>query len=187
MFEIEQKYHVDDRDQLLDRLRAMNAVEGETEQHHDTYYNHPSRDFAETQEAFRIRRVNGIPMITYKGEKLPGEVKARRELEWRLDPGDPEGSQMEELLETLSFRRVATVEKRRRCFRMGASYGSLVVVLDHVLSLGSFAEIEQVVENEAEIEAARQRILALGAQLGLLRRERQSYLRMILAQTPQNN
>ena len=49
------------------------------QEHVDTYYNHPSRDFAETREALRIRRVDGVPMVTYKGTKLPGEVKARRE------------------------------------------------------------------------------------------------------------
>ncbi|MFK8111286.1 MAG: class IV adenylate cyclase [Rubripirellula sp.] len=180
MYEVEQKFHVDDLAALESRLTELNAIEGAVQQHEDIYYNHPSRDFAESQEAFRVRRVDGVPMITYKGQKLPGEVKARRELEWRLDPGDSDGMKTEELLSLLSFPMVATVTKQRRCFSIGQSSGQIAVVIDTVDCLGLFAEIELVVSDSSEVEAARRRIVELGTQLGLLRTESRSYLRMIL-------
>ena len=180
-FEVEQKFHVDDLESLERGLRDIGAQEGESQQHRDTYFNHPCRDFAETQEAFRVRRVGQVPMVTYKGPKLPGTIKARRELEWRLDPGDPNGEQMEALLDHLSFRKVATVCKRRRPFQGSDEVGEFVAVIDEVEELGLFAEIELIVERESQVEAARQRIDALAGRLGLHRAESQSYLRMVLA------
>lgn len=179
-FEVEQKFHVDDVALLEGRLRELGAVEEKSQQHSDTYYNHPSRDFAETHEAFRVRRVNGVPMITYKGAKLRGTIKARRELEWRLDPGDPDGTKMEDLLQLLSFRRVAVVEKQRRLFSMPAGSSDFGVMIDEVVSLGLFAEIELIARDYQEIEVARGRISNLGDQLGLHRAESRSYLSMIL-------
>ncbi len=75
MFEVEQKYRVDDVSDLQSRLDQRGASRGDLEQHSDTYYNHPNRDFSQTGEAFRIRRINGIPLITYKGAKLAGAIK----------------------------------------------------------------------------------------------------------------
>jgi adenylate cyclase class 2 len=180
MFEVEQKFHIDDLADLEKRLREIGAVEQSSQQHIDTYYNHPSRDFAETREALRIRRVDGVPMVTYKGTKLPGKVKARRELEWRLDPGDPDGTKMEELFQMLGFRRVAAVSKRRRCYQMPVESADIGVMIDQVDSLGLFAEIELIANESSEIEIARGRIGQLGERLGLHRAESRSYLRMIL-------
>lgn len=181
MFEVEQKFHVDDVVQLEQLLEQMEAIELPLQQHVDVYYNHPSRDFAETMEAFRIRRVDGVPMVTYKGRKLPGAVKARRELEWRLDPGDENGTKTEELLDLLSFRRVAEVIKNRRSFSLPGAFSETTVVIDKVANLGLFAEIEIVVPVPDKIEPAREIILDLGQQLGLIRPEPLSYLRLILA------
>lgn len=186
MIEIEQKYHVDSPDQLHDRLMAAGAVKQSTQQHADTYYNHPSRDFAETHEALRIRRCDGVPMVTYKGKKLPGKVKARQELEWRLDPGDPDGNHMELLLTSLGFKKVATVRKTRRNYQLDHGGAQFALTIDDVESLSTFAEIELVIptpdaaDQQADVEVARQRIIELAPHLGLQQTESRSYLRMLL-------
>lgn len=179
-FEIEQKFHIDEIDALQRRLNELGAVEEGLDRHADSYFNHPCRDFRETKEALRVRRVNGVPMITYKGTKLPGAVKARLEREWRLDPGDPDGKLTEELLKLLGFQPVATVRKRRRSYVLPGESADFAVVIDEVQSLGLFAEVELVVANESEIEAARERISSLSKSLGLTRPEPRSYLTMLL-------
>lgn len=179
-FEVEQKFHVDDLAELERRLAEVGAVEQRSERHADSYYNHPSRDFAETREALRVRRVDGVPLVTYKGTKLPGAIKAREELEWRLDPGDPDGRSMEKLLQLLSFRPVAVVQKRRRHYWMPTDSADFGVMIDEVDSLGLFAEIELIARDSAEIETARTRIDQLSQRIGLHRAESRSYLRMIL-------
>ena len=180
-YEVEQKYHLKELQAFERALHACGAIEGPAEQHADTYYNHPCRDFAETNEAFRIRRIGAVPMITYKGPKLPGLIKARRELEWRLDPGDADGTRTEELLEHLGFTRVATVEKRRRPFTASDATGPFEVVIDEVEQLGLFAEIEVIVDNEENIAKARLKIEQIAGQLALHQPEAQSYLRMVLS------
>ncbi len=179
-FEIEQKFHVEDVSELERRLAELGAIETGTQRHSDSYYNHPSRDFRETREALRIRRVDGVPMITYKGPKLPGSVKARKECEWRLDPGDRDGSATEELLQILGFQSVAVVTKSRRCFELPGELHEFDVVIDEVPFLGRFAEVELVVEGPNQVEEARRRIAEISADLGLRQAEPRSYLTMLL-------
>ena len=181
-YEVEQKYHLQNREAFESALRALGAVEETVEHHADTYYNHPCRDFAATNEAFRIRRVGTVPMITYKGPKLPGAVKARREMEWRLDPGDKDGNQTAELLEHLGFKPVATVKKTRRPFTVRDATEPWGAVIDEVEELGWFVEIEVMVQEQEAIEPARQKIETIAGQLGLHQPEVQSYLRMVLAE-----
>lgn len=178
MLEIEQKYRVDDESRLIDQLEQIGASEQDQESHVDIYYAHPSRDFRETGEALRIRRVNDIPKVTYKGPKLPGNVKAREELEWRLDPGDSDGSQMMALLDLLGFEEVATVRKTRRVFFLGET--EITLVIDQVESLGCFAEIERVIADVSLVETTREMIKSQGIRLGLEKKENRSYLGMLL-------
>jgi adenylate cyclase class 2 len=180
VYEVEQKFRVRDIDPLVESLTRLGAVEGAPESHRDTYFNHPNRDFSETREALRVRRVDGVPSVTYKGSLVAGEIKARRELEWRLDPGDADGSNMETLLTLLSFRRVGTVEKTRRTFTLAGELADFTVVVDHVTELGDFAEIELIVPQQDDIEAARDRIAGFSRQLGLQDGESRSYLTMYL-------
>ena len=182
VYEVEQKYHLQHLESFENAMRSFGAVEQATEHHADTYYNHPCRDFAVTNEAFRIRRIGGVPMITYKGPKLPGAVKARREMEWCLGPGDKDGTQTAELLEHLGFKTVATVEKTRRPFTANHSTGPFAVVIDQIQELGLFVEIEVMVDKQEDIEQARQKIEAIAEQLGLRQPEARSYLRMVLAE-----
>ncbi len=181
MFEVEQKYRVADADDLRRRLLRLGAKPQAVQHHSDTYYNHPSRDFAESGEAFRIRRVDGVPLITYKGPKLAGAMKAREELEWRLDPGDPDGEQMEKLLRILGFRLVACVQKKRCPYTAySAPFSQIAIVVDEVENLGLFAELEQIVGEKSEIDGARARIQDLSQQLGLRTAEPRSYLELVL-------
>ncbi|MFG0291199.1 MAG: class IV adenylate cyclase [Rhodopirellula sp. JB044] len=190
MFEIEQKYHVEDRNLLVERLAAEDAVFVSEKANSDTYYNHPCRDFVQTGEALRIRREDDVPMVTYKGTKRPGDVKAREELEWRLDPGDNDGSHMQRLLDVLGFREVATVNKQRQTYRIGATENALTVTIDVVDSLGRdgraglFAEIECVLPvatpSDEQIAEARSRVSGMAGRLGLDKPESRSYLRMQL-------
>ncbi len=115
--EIEQKYPIADSSALVERLAQFAPTYlGESEQH-DTYYNHPARDFRVTGEALRIRREDDKAAITYKGQKHTTAVKTRQEIELPLSEPDAWRS----LLTTLGFRAVATVSKCRNCYRLSRS------------------------------------------------------------------
>lgn len=180
MYEVEQKYRVADVRGLRDRLLQIGAVPTAEESHEDAYFNHPCRDFAETREALRVRRVDGRPSLTYKGPKLPGAIKARRELEWRLDPGDADGENTVTLLGLLGFRPVATVRKDRESFTARDDSGELVVTIDRVETLGTFAEIEALADEVDGVGAARNRVAAMAGKLALREAEPKSYLRLVV-------
>ena len=54
-FEVEQKFFVPDSPAFVDRLGRLGVTLGPPIEQRDHYFNHPSRDFAQTDEAFRLR------------------------------------------------------------------------------------------------------------------------------------
>ena len=178
-FEVEQKYPVADVEELRGRLNDLGWIETRRESHRDAYLNHPCKDFRQTGEALRIRRIDDAGYVTYKGPKLSGDIKAREELEWCLGQDDPDGGRTESLLIQLGFRPVATVTKVRTVFEHRDNRQT-IVVMDRVDSLGCFAEIESVVANRTAVEAGRKRVADLATALSLNRSEPRSYLTMLL-------
>lgn len=198
MFEIEMKFALSEPQSLRDQLAQIGCARVSKKCNRDTYFQHPQRDFRQTGEALRVRREDDVPMVTYKGPKVAqpassypfdptrriAAVKAREELEWRLDPGDGDGSKMELLLSKLGFGIVATVIKQRETYRLGVADHAMTITIDEVQSLGWYCEIETVLRHDhphaSEIESARDRVRELASKLGLIEPESRSYLRMLV-------
>ncbi|MEM9365088.1 MAG: class IV adenylate cyclase [Planctomycetota bacterium] len=205
MHEIELKFAVENHVKVQARLSEVGAIETKQQNHVDTYFNHPCRDFAETTEALRVRVVDGVPKVTYKGSKLQGTgdaaaVKARLELEFDLHASDRNGEKMQTLLRHIGFVSVGQVKKRRRIFQWPGSSSDnsdamdfpTEVTLDEVEHLGTYIEIETILEHPAErdnastnrsestIQAAREHLLRVAQILGLGSPEPRSYLRLTL-------
>ncbi len=112
----------------------------------DHYYNHPCRDFRETDEALRLRflekihehRVDKYCILTYKGpRRVEAGVKSREELE--IDIASRKQCMiLLQILERLGFREVAVIRKDRRVYRKNG----LTLSIDLVHKLGLFIEIE---------------------------------------------
>ena len=188
MLEIEKKYVLADQEDLLRRLADAGAVEGKTECHVDTYYRHPCRDFVKTNEALRVRRVDSVASVTYKGPKLDlgdANLKAREEIEWTLAPADADGSQMTRLLLALGFSSVTAVKKERRSFQWpqgNPEFGGFTLTIDRVDQVGLFAEVELLIDDgsSGSVDRAGERINGLANRLGLVDAVRKSYLQMLL-------
>ena len=178
--EIEGKYRIADVEHLLGRLRDVHAVALGFETHCDTYLRHPARDFRVTDEALRLRNLNGKMFITYKGPRLEGALKMRPELEIPL--AEETFESWIRIWKSLGFDVVATVKKTRETFQVNALHSAVTVTIDSVDGIGTFAEVERVVENEQELVTARHDIEALATRLGLNTVEKQSYLSMFLEQ-----
>ena len=84
MYEVEQKYPVADVKAIEDRLSRLGASWHGTAEQVDRYFNHPSRDFAVTDEALRLRSTAAGVAITWKGPRLDATAKTRREIELPL-------------------------------------------------------------------------------------------------------
>jgi len=179
-FEVEQKFRVADLAAVRRRLVALGAEFAEPVDQADTYFSHPVRNFAQTDEALRLRRVGEVNRITYKGPKIDRETKTRRELELPLVAGAAAFEQYVELLLTLGFGQVATVRKRREAARLTWQGHAVEAALDTVEGVGQFAELE-IAADESGLPAAKGAIAALAEKLGLAQNERQSYLELLLA------
>ncbi|GAA0555071.1 class IV adenylate cyclase [Halorubrum ejinorense] len=175
---------------VRERLREAGAERVDARRQRDTYYDAPHRDFAETDEALRIRRETPIDdgaedreaddgaadaTVTYKGPLLEAASKTRAEHETGVDDGEA----LAAVLSGLGFEPAATVDKRREFW----SYDGFTVTLDAVTGLDEYVEIERAVEGESEVDAAREAAVDALDRLGLDADEqvRTSYLGLLLA------
>ena len=179
-YEVEQKFRLADPAALEARLRAIAVALAAQIEQADRYFAHPSRDFAATDEALRIRSVGERNWVTYKGPKIDRTTKTRRELELPIEPGESGAARFAELFAALGFTPVATVRKRRRKAALDWRGEHVEIVLDEVDELGQFCEME-ISADDARLDAARAALADLARELRLTDVERRSYLEMLLA------
>ncbi|MFD1597573.1 class IV adenylate cyclase [Halobellus rarus] len=163
----------------------------------DTYYDAPHRDFAETDEALRVRRERNPPSsdsgaepagsdapgghrfeetvkVTYKGPLIDAESKTRAEHETAVADGDAAAA----IFDGLGFEQAAVVEKEREYFVLDG----YTVTLDRVDGLGEFVEVEAEASESADVESVRDGAFEVLRRLGLDPDEqiRTSYLGLLL-------
>ena len=169
MYEVEMKVRaggVETRAQLREAGASLSRVVFQE----DTYYDAPHRDFAETDEALRMRReatlapdaptaVEGVmdalddgafdTRVTYKGPLVDDASKTREEFE----TGVADGETMARVFSELGFAPAATVAKRREFWALD----DVTVTVDDVADLGTFVEAETETD-EAGVGDARERV-----------------------------
>ena len=177
MYEIELKVRAD-HGPVRERLGELGADPLDTVTQVDTYYDHPDRNFARTDEALRIRREepaddDPVTRLTYKGPLVESASKTREEIETRVGDGDA----MDAALRGLGFDPVPPVRKERERFRLE----EYTVTLDTVAGAGTFVEVERE-GSEDEIEAVREGARAVLRDLGLDPTDhvRTSYLELVV-------
>ena len=188
MYEVEVKVPADHA-AVRERLDALGADPVNAVEQEDTYYDAPHREFAETDEALRVRResVHSVgdegdetteddtfAELTYKGPLVEAESKTRREIETEVAEGEAAG----DLLSALGFDPAATVRKERERFVLDG----YTVTLDAVEGLDEFVEVETEVADEESVEAAREEAFEVLRALGLDPDDqiRTSYLGLLL-------
>ena len=192
MYEVEIKVPAE-LEAVRERLRRVDAERVEARRQRDVYYDAPHREFAETDEALRVRHETVRPdgartatdgenpdgdettRLTYKGPLLDEESKTRSEHEAGVD--DPDA--MAEILDGLGFEPAATVVKRREYW----AFREFTVTLDDVDGVGEFVEIEREIPEAEGIDATREAAVESLSRLGLDADEqvRTSYLGLLLA------
>src|SRR5438045_532648 len=144
MLEVEVKYAVDDFAPLEAALARWGATLSPARRDADHYFNAPDRDFARTDEAFRVRSTGAENFVTYKGPKRDLETKTRLEVEVALADGDEAAADFRRLVTHLGYRPSGVVRKSRRTAECKRGGFPLQVCLDDVDSLGHFAELEVI-------------------------------------------
>ena len=182
MIEVEIKFRVPDST-LVDRLTREGPLAfADPVVQRDIYWNHPQRNFRETDEALRIRSAGEQNILTYKAPRLDTLTRTRPEIEIPFLSGCESTDKMRSVLLALGFRIIDSVEKSRRTAAFQWEGAEIEVALDEVASLGTFLEIETIVE-EGHWQNAREQIIRLAEHWQILDlREPRSYLRMLLEQ-----
>ncbi|MFW9965725.1 MAG: class IV adenylate cyclase [Candidatus Thorarchaeota archaeon] len=190
-FEVEVKFPLEETERLRVALLEIGARKLNTETQVDIYYDHPCRSFPETDEAVRIRSRQPHPdphrvmaddrplnEMTYKGPKVDPFSKTRVELSVGLDDSREAGM----ILTQLGFKEIAKVTKIRSFYTIR----DITLSIDDVIDVGTFLELECVVEDEDQIVSAREVIFEVVRELGLNPEKsiRDSYLEMYLGKKP---
>jgi len=199
MYEVEVKVRAE-HETVRERLATLDVRFRGTVTQEDTYYDAPHREFADTDEALRIRREKSVEagagdgdegtsehdgsgtdagvettILTYKGPLVDSESKTRREAETAVEDAE----ELSEILSALGFTPAATVSKERSVY---TASGEGTVALDRVAEVGEFVEIEFEADGGDGIDAAREHAYGVLRDLGLDPENgiRTSYLGLLL-------
>ncbi|MEF8871557.1 MAG: class IV adenylate cyclase [Haloarculaceae archaeon] len=175
MYEVELKVRAD-HDEVRERLDEADATLVGTVEQADVYYDAPDRNFAQTDEALRVRTERADEetetRLTYKGPLVEQASKTREEAKTTVGDSDA----LSDILSGLGYEPAAEVHKERTRFRIR----EYTVTLDRVDGLGEFVEVETEAEND--IETAREGARDVMETIGLDPDEqiRTSYLGLLL-------
>lgn len=180
MIEVEVKLPLYRRPATEKKLAELGFAPEDLVRESDMYYNSVSHDFMKTDEALRIRhcdnmtRLTSRSVLTYKGPKMDRVSMTRREVETEI--GSREAC--EAILESLGYTPFFPVDKLRQYYRKG----EVTACVDMVENLGSFLELEILVEEEAGRIEALKKIETILHDLDLSLKESTtlSYLCMLL-------
>lgn len=181
MIEVELKFRTPDITRVRAHVEQLGGRKESCIEQADTYFAHPARDFAQTDEALRIRVVGKQACVTYKGPLLDQTTKSRDETEVWFDGGSEDAPRFAHVLERLGFRPVHTVQKRREPWTLEWQGHDIEIALDTVEQLGEFVELETSAD-ETKFDEAKRALLSLADELQLQNSERRSYLTMLMSQ-----
>ncbi len=185
-FEVEVKVAIEDIELMTRKLVDSGAKELNREVQIDIYFDHPCRTFVKTDEAVRVRTISPLDKhglatsqapneLTYKGPKLDKETKTRVEYTVGTDDSD----QLISILESLGFKPIAKIAKKRTFFDLR----NITISVDDVEDVGLFLELEFIAHQKDEMESAKKNIFELLGELGIDAKQSicDSYLEMYLA------
>ena len=163
MIEVEVKAKINSFEEMRGKLNKINAIKVKTEHQEDRYFNSPVKDFAQTDEALRIRETKSEDkhdlFITYKGPKIDAKSKTREEVEMEIEDAD----KCSKIFENLGFKEVRTVVKDREYYK----YENYEISLDNVHGLDPYMEIEISLDDDSDYTKAQESIFELFEKLGI--------------------
>ena len=176
MIEVEAKAKIENFDDMKKKLENLGAIKSKKEFQEDIYFNSPIVDFANTDEALRIRTTEENEkkniFITYKGPKIDSKSKTREEIEIKIEDSE----KCSKIFQHLGFTKVRAVRKNRQYY----AYKNFEISLDDVEGLEPYMEIEISLEDGNDYSEAQEKIFELFSKLGINDGfERTSYLELL--------
>ena len=176
MIEVEVKAKIENFEDMKKKLENLGAIKSKKEFQEDIYFNSPIVDFANTDEALRIRTTKENEktniFITYKGPKIDSKSKTREEIEIKIEDSE----KCSKIFQHLGFTKVRAVRKNRQYYK----YENFEISLDDVEGLDPYMEIEIALNDGCDYNEAQEKIFELFKKLGITDGfERTSYLELL--------
>ncbi len=179
MFEVELKYPVARHDDIRQQLLVMDSTQTGISEHSDEYFNQTLLDFAGNDIALRIRSQEDSHTLTYKGPNLDTRAKIREEIEIKLNTQDKE--KFRNMLFGMGFHSVLLVRKQRESIAVRWKDEDIEICLDTIEGIGTFVELELVVESKQQVDSAKAILESLAKELSINSEPTTvSYLEMLL-------
>jgi adenylate cyclase class 2 len=170
VIEVESKFRSPGNDKVEKTLTHLGAKKIASVDIEDVYFAHPSRDFGKSDEALRLRKIDGTAELTYKGPRMHSDsTKAREEVTLKTD--NPLTAQR--IIERLGFKEFCSVRKKRSSYVLD----KLRVDVDEVEGLGEYVELEVLTESP---ERAEQLVELARKELSLDKLEKRTYLELLI-------
>lgn len=193
MIEVEIKIQVLDPELLRQNFKKQGGVYQLSLLHEDTYYNMPKklRNFAKTDEAFRIRSSiefnkhnekdskRSQCYLTYKGNRIDNISKSRQEIEVKFDQAE----KLREILSILGFREIFTIKKERELYKFEYKENTIEALIDYLPVLDAhYLEVELITESVEELSNNRALLFEFLSEFGYTEGDsiRDSYLELII-------
>ena len=147
----------------------------------DVYFQSPIKDFHQTDEALRIRKIESkgkkeIVEVTYKGPKIGPMMKIREELTFTT----VQYLNAVNVFERLGYTIVTEIKKRRINWKKK----SITISLDEVKDLGTYIEAEMIVSKKSnDISIGKEEIITFLRKIFPKwsgKEERNSYLELLI-------
>ena len=176
MIEVEVKAKIENFEDIEKKLKNLGAKKSKNEFQEDIYFNSPIVDFAQTDEALRIRTTieknNKNRFITYKGPKIDSKSKTREEIEISIE----DSAKCSKIFENIGFKKVRSVKKNRQYY----TYKNFEISLDDIEGLDPYMEIEIALDDGQDYNEAQEQIFNLFSKLDITDNfERTSYLELL--------
>lgn len=165
MIEVEVKLPIPDPEEIKNRILEAGFKEQRFIEERDTYFDNACGDIRANGAALRVRETKDCrtgkkqAQINYKGKKLDTQTMTRRELE----TGVEDGGGCREILQALGY---SPAEPEVIKIRTMLQKDFITACLDDVHGLGSFLELEILVESEEKKDAALDQIKDILNSLG---------------------
>ena len=187
MYEVEMKFRLTAPETFETKAGELfGARFGASRVEEDLYFQRIGRDFRETGEALRLRRIDRRLWITYKGPRRDRVVKTREEIELPLIspaedvPIDERKEAWIRLLTRLGYEPFAEIAKTRKSASFTFRERAFNLTRDSLPDLGEFTEIETLIPGADEQIAAQDALKDAAARMGLADPVFASYLTLLL-------
>ncbi|MEK7478264.1 MAG: class IV adenylate cyclase [Patescibacteria group bacterium] len=145
--EVEGKYLLENRENLINRLAGLGFSLRETITERDEYFTDINGTFVKNRTCLRIRTDGKSSEITFKG-KSPVLSGSYSKIEHNAQINSNQNKEIKDILKSLGYHKYVTVNKNRATFTKHLENFDQNISVDELQGIGSFVELEILADHQ---------------------------------------